>query len=441
MLLSPDSVTVATSSLLPEDFYDRWHRSVFETMLKLVEDRNTIDPTILWHALDRGGLTGKTDEIKRSEQASLVSMTTHACMQGDLPTHVKLVKSLSTHRQLIAAASELTEMGYAANDDSKEALRKAEQLLAQISSGIKSDSSSSVGETFSSLMHSSSDLWLTGSEISGLTTGFPALDKIVLGLKPGSVNIIAGRPGMGKSVLAQNIAAHVALDLGRAVALHTLEMNRTEVTRRFTAAAANLHQSHYTAGRLSNRNWAAIRESAVDFSQAQLVIDDDSSTTVAQIATKAKRLNAETNGNLGLIVVDYIGLMAGGGSASEKQSEISKISRDLKILANELQVAIILVAQVGRGLESRADKRPRMSDLRDSGSLEQDASVVMFVYRDEKYFDVGTEQPLEFAGKYPRVMEGLAEIIVDKNRDAGTGTAFLAFSGEMAKFMNLSTDV
>jgi len=288
------------------------------------------------------------------------------------------------------------------------------------------DSTVAIQELLDLMLDRLEMLYDRGEAVTGLPTGYQELDRLLSGLQPSNLVIVGARPSMGKTAFALGMAAHAALHAHKPVLFFSLEMSHIEITSRLICSEARVPSDRIRSGRLQDSDWPKITHAIGRLSEAELFIDDNSQVTVMEIRAKARRLKAQL-GSLGMIVVDYLQLMTGRGRAENRQVEISEISRSLKLLARELDTPVVALSQLSRGLEMRADKRPVLADLRESGSIEQDADVVMFIYRDEVY-------NAEVAG-------GSAEILVSKHRSGPTGRVELAFLGQYTRFHDMAKEL
>ena len=297
-------------------------------------------------------------------------------------------------------------------------------MVFQVAERRVIDSTKPIRELLDANLDRLEELYERGEAITGLPTGYMDLEELLAGLQPGTLNVIGARPAMGKTAFALGIASNAALQSQRPVLFFSLEMGHLELTQRMLCADAKVDSTRLRTGNLSEEDWTKITRSVGRLAEAPIWIDDNPNLTVMEIRAKARRLKSRL-GDLGLIVVDYMQLMSGRGSAESRQVEVSEMSRGLKILARELETPIIALSQLSRGLEGRTDKRPMLSDLRESGTIEQDADVVAFLYRDEVY---NTESP----------DIGTAEIIVAKHRNGPTGTVRLAWLSNYTRFANMA---
>ena len=333
--------------------------------------------------------------------------------------YAKIVQDTALLRRLIGVAGEVAELGYSEPDDVTKALDEAETKVFEIADRRVSDSAKELSELLPLTMDRLQETCERGDIITGTPTGFNDLDEILSGLQPSTLNIIGARPAMGKTALGLGMAVHVAKTTRKPVLVFSLEMGHAELTQRILGSEAEVDSQKMRTGRLSEQDWSRIGRAYARL-KIPLFLDDNPRVTVMEIRARARRIKAQYGG-LSMILIDYLQLMSGGASAENRQLEVSEISRGLKILARELEVPVVALSQLSRALETRADKRPMLADLRESGSLEQDADVVMFLYRDEVY-------NRESADK------AVAELSIAKHRSGPTGVVRLVFRGQYTKF-------
>ena len=327
-------------------------------------------------------------------------------------------------RRLIGTAGEIQEMAFTSEDDVDETLDRAESLIFEIAERRVADTLVALHPALEQTLVQLESLYDRDTSIIGVPTGYHDLDELLLGLQPSTLSIVAARPGQGKTSFALGAALHCALDAKKPVLFFSMEMGHLELTKRLLAAEAQIDARKLSTGRLSEHEWPKLNQAVGRLAEAPFFIDDNPHCTVMEMRAKARRTKAKY-GDIGLIVVDYLQLMSTSGRSESRQVEVSELSRGLKILARELDAPVMTLSQLNRQLEYRQDKRPMLADLRESGSIEQDADIVIFIYRDE-YYNPESEQ------------RGMAEIIVAKHRNGPTGSSRLAFLEQYTKFANLA---
>ncbi len=418
MLLSRDAVAVASEWLTTSDFYKPAHGHIFDAITTLSASGEPVDVVTVSSALEQVGILA--DIGGRNVLLGLVA---------DVPATTSAVRyardiaDCAALRRLIAVAGELAEMGYDGRHDVRQALDRAEARVFELTQRNVTDSAAFIGSLLDPALDRLEQLYEKGDAITGLASGFVDLDDLTSGLQPGALYVLGARPAMGKTSLALNIATSVALRKVPTL-VFSLEMGQMELSMRILCSEAQVDSKRLRNGQLVEKDWERIAHASGRLANIPLCIDDNPDLTIMELRAKARRFKARVN-DLGLIVVDYLQLMTGRSSAENRQVEVAEISRGLKILARELQCPVIALSQLSRGLEGRGDKRPVLSDLRESGSLEQDSDVVMFAYRDEVY---NAESP----------DRGTAELIIAKHRNGPTGSVRLAFLGQYTKFTNLA---
>ena len=422
MMLSKDAILTATEILRDEDFYREAHRIFFRTILKMADEDCPVDLVTITERLRKDGWLEKVGGI-----------TFVAYIANCVPTaanigyHAKIVKEMVLLRRLIETGTEMICSSYDRQDEVEDILDKAQAQIFSIASAKDTKTFSSMKELLLNAFQRVERLHESKSGLTGLSTGFRDLDKLTYGLTPSDFIIVAARPSMGKTAFALNVATYVALRQQKSVAFFSLEMSEAQLTQRILCAEAGIDSGRMQTGNLEDEDWDRMIKAGDRLSQAQLHIDDTASISVMELRTKARRLKAEQG--LDLIVIDYLQLMQGKSESRDgnRQQEISGISRSLKALARELKIPVIALSQLSRSVESRTVKRPLMSDLRESGSLEQDADLVMLLYR-EDYYEEDTPD------------KNIAEVIVAKHRNGPVGTVRLFFQKEFTRFMELVED-
>jgi len=415
ILLSRDALgSVVESGLRFDDFYKPAHQHIFDVACAVSQSGGPADTITVADELQRLGLlesVGGVETLHRLQNATpAISNASH---------YAKIVADAAMLRRLILVAGDISELAYSGPDNVDMALDEAETRVFKVADRRVSDTYAEIGELMKGAIERIEENYARGDTITGTPTGYADLDELLSGLQPSTLNIIGARPAMGKTAMGLGIATNVAKLTNKPVLVFSLEMGHIELTQRILSSEAEVDSTKIRNGRLSESDWAKVGR-AIGRLEVPLFLDDNPRVTVMEIRAKARRLKMQ-RGDLGLVLIDYLQLMSGGGNAENRQLEVSEISRNLKILARELEVPIIALSQLSRNLEQRADKKPMLSDLRESGSLEQDADVVMFLYRDEVY---NKESP----------DRGAADLIIAKHRAGPIGEIRLAFRGHYAKF-------
>ena len=417
MLLDKEAIPTITEILKSEDFYREDHREIFEAVIDLFEKAEPVD---LITVSERLKLRGTLDSAGGLQY--LAAMADAVPTTANVKNYARIVEEKSLLRKLIRASSDISNMGYEGQEEVGYVLDKAEKYIFDIlqKRNLKGfmPIKDILVETFARL----EELYNSKGSITGVPYGFTALDEKTSGLQNSDLVLIAARPAMGKTALALNIVLHAAVHAKVPVAVFNLEMSRDQLVSRMLSCEAMVENTKMRTGQLEDEDWQKIAKALGPLSEAPIYIDDTSGTTIMDIRSKCRRLKLEKN--IGLIMIDYLQLMQGRGKNENRQQEVSEISRSLKILAKELQVPVICLSQLSRAAESRSDHRPMLSDLRESGAIEQDADIVMFLYRDD-YYNPETEK------------KNIAELIIAKHRNGSTGTVELAWLGKYTKFANL----
>ncbi|MFM8848388.1 MAG: replicative DNA helicase [Actinomycetota bacterium] len=427
MLLSRDAVnTAAESGVGVEHFYKPAHQHVFDAMRSLLTIGEPIDPVTVADELRRVGLL---DEIGGLD--FLLQLQNSTPVIGNVGRYAKIVLDTASLRRLIGVASEIAEIAYTEPDDVTKALDEVESRVFAVAEQRVVDSTKPLRELLEEASDELEKRFESKVQLTGMPTGFTDLDAKILGLQKSSLVIVGARPAMGKTAFALNVATNVAQKSGLPVLIFSLEMSHSELTMRILSSEAGVESSKLRTGNLSVSEWTMINNAIGRLDQQLIFLDDNPRVTVMEIRAKARRLKAKYGG-LGLIVIDYLQLMSGHG-AENRQLEVSEISRNLKILAREMEVPVVALSQLSRQLETRQDKRPQLSDLRESGSLEQDADIVMFLHRPEMYRNEKGESA-------ENTEKGIAEVILSKHRAGPTGTVKLVFMAETTRFVNAARD-
>jgi len=416
-LLSRDAIgVVGELGLTVRDFYSPAHQNVFDAVQSLYSSSGPVDVVTVADELRRNGLL---DEIGGIERLNELQDATPSVSGAE--HYARIVMDTALLRRLIHTAGEITDLAFGEPDDVVKAVDLAESKMFQVAEDRAVDSTRDIQVLLNEAMDQLEENYERGDTITGAATGYDDLDELLSGLQPSTLNIVGARPAMGKSAFGLGMATHIAKNSGKPVLFFSLEMGHNELTQRILSSESKVDSSKLRTGKLSESDWSKIGL-AVGRLEVPLFLDDNPQVTVMEIRAKARRIKAQHAG-LALIVIDYLQLMSGSTRSENRQLEVSEISRSLKVLARELEVPIVALSQLSRNLETRTDKRPMLADLRESGSLEQDADVVMFLYRDEVY---NPESP----------DKGSAEVIVSKHRSGPIGTKRLVFLGQYTRFDN-----
>ncbi|KPK10790.1 MAG: replicative DNA helicase [Anaerolineae bacterium SG8_19] len=418
LLIDTDAIFEVASFLRPNAFYREQNKWIFEAILDLNERREPVDLITL------------TDELRRRNQleelggeAYIIGLINMVPTSINARSYGRIVEAAAIRRRMITAASTIANLAYDEDESVNVVIDRAEQALFGISEERTKRDLVPVKEIASSYLDRIEELHARGDDVIGVPTSFSDLDKLLGGLNKSDLIIIASRPGMGKTALQLAISQAAARRFAKRVAIFSLEMSGEQLVQRMIAAETRIDSQRLRRGDLKEHEWPIFYEAVGRISECQLFIDDTPSITPMQLRTKARRLHAEHG--LDLIMIDYLQLMYAERAQNNRVQEISEISRSLKGLARELDLPVVAASQLSRAVEQRQDKRPQLSDLRDSGSIEQDADVVIFIYRDEYYHPDTSDRP------------NIAEISVAKHRNGPTATVDLYWHGQLATFRNL----
>ncbi len=419
MMIDQGCVSRAIEMLDEECFYRRQHRLIFRAASQLFEENTEIDIITLINRLERNGdLEAAGGKMYLNELSNVVLSS------ANLDYHAGIVRSRYLLRALISTSTQIIESAYAAEDSVENIVDRAEQLIFDIAERSDLKTFMSVADIIPETMENINEVALHQRSVQGVPSGFSDLDRITGGFRPGQFIVLAARPAMGKSALALNIAFNAAVYHNCKVGVFTMEMEAGEVLMRMFASASEVSMEDMLKGYgMNQQKLLRISQVADAMSEKYIYIDDSGTNTALDIRAKSRRLKAELGG-LDLIVLDYLQLMSSRTSKDNRQQEIADISRAMKVLAKELSIPVIALSQLNRMLESRPDKRPMLSDLRESGAIEQDADIVMFIYRDEVYNKESEDK-------------GVAEVIIGKNRHGPTGTVKLVFLNQFTSFRSM----
>jgi len=420
MLIKKEAIAEVSQILSANDFYREAHRLIFEAMMALFNKNEAVD------------LITVTEQLRKTEQlekvggiAAVTSLANAVPTAANVEYHARIVSEKAQLRNLINAATEIAGTAYEDNDDVSEVMDKAEKRILEVAAHQTGGAFVPIGEILMGTFAKIEQLYESKGGLTGLSSGFKDLDKLTSGLQASDLILVAARPSMGKTAFTLNIATYVAVHEKEPVAFFSLEMSKEQLVQRMLCSEGGIDSQRLRIGQLEDADWSHLITAANRLNEAPIFIDDTAGITIMELRSKARRLKAEHG--LKLIIIDYLQLMQGrpGKNGDNRQQEISEISRSLKALARELDVPVIALSQLSRSVESRQVKRQMLSDLRESGSLEQDADIVMFLYR-EDYYTPETEN------------KNITEIIVAKHRNGPVDTVQLFFHKQFTKFADLS---
>lgn len=421
IILDKDAIITVAETINPSDFYKEAHKIIYESMLSLNSNNEPIDLITLIEELRKEGHLDNIGGI-----SYLTSLSTIVPTTSNVKYYANIVKEKSVMRQLIKASNEIINLGYDASTDVQEILNKAEKNIFDISQEKSGDDIQPINAVLQDTFDMIENLCTEKKEVTGITTGFKDLNKKINGLQRTDLILLAARPAMGKTAFSLNLVQNAALKGDASVAVFSLEMSKEQLVQRMLSAQSNVELSKIKTGTLGESDWPRIIDGMAVLSEAKIFIDDTPGIKISEIRSKCRRLKMEKG--LDLILIDYLQLMEGEGKNENRQQEIAKISRSLKILAKELDCPVVALSQLSRSPELRKDHRPILSDLRESGSIEQDADIVMFLYRDEYYHDDSEKK-------------NIGEVIVAKNRHGETGNVELVWFGQVQKFADKVREV
>lgn len=418
MINEKTAIADGAEMLNSDDFYRESHRIIFSTIIEMFADRNNpaVDMITL---IDKLKSTGRLESVGGITYIS--NLANSIATTINLSSYIRIVKDKAILRKLIRSASEIIDESYNKQDEVFKVMDSAQRKIFDVSQNeIKSDYEA-IGTVLARSVEQLEKMFTTLGNITGVSSGFPELDDKTSGFQKSDMILIAARPSMGKTTFALNLAQHAALREGKSVVIFSLEMSKEQLAQKLLCAEANVDMLAFRTGNLQEKDWENIAKASGPLGNSKIFIDDTASLGVMEMRSKCRRIKLEHG--VDMVVIDYLQLMSGSGSES-RQQEVSEISRSIKALAKEMSCPVIALSQLSRAPEQRADHRPMLSDLRESGSIEQDADIVMFLYRDE-YYNKETED------------KNVAELIIAKQRNGPTGTVKLAWLGQYSKFGRL----
>jgi replicative DNA helicase len=419
ILVSAGAMASVVEIVRPSDFYRLGHGKIYKGAVDLYARGEPVDAVSVADHLDKAGeLEGAGGRVRLHELANIVPATANA------PHWARIVREMATLRGLIETGQRISLLGWEREGETAELVDHAERLVFDLSQQRVTGEFAHVEELLKESFERITQLYESGADLTGTPSGFRDLDRLTSGFQPGNLIIAAARPSMGKSALALCMAANMGVRHNIPVGIFTLEMSKSEVTQRLMCSEAKVESQRLRNGKLAPDDWPRLTAACDKLAKAPIYVDDTGSINMMEVRSKARRLKAR-HPDLGLIIVDYLQLMSSSTTAENRVQEVSQISRSLKVLARDLDVPILALSQLSRAVEQRTDKRPVLSDLRESGSLEQDADLVAFIYRDDYYNDESDQQ-------------GLAEVILSKHRNGPTDSVKLSFLKRYAKFADLA---
>ncbi len=420
MILDKDAITVASEQLVGDDFYSKQYGIVFDAMVELYSAGKEVDPVTLQAKLKEKEVSPEVSSLEYLKDI-LVTVPTAA----NIKQYTQIVKELSTSRKLIKATEEISLACYQGKDSIESIMDEAEKNIFNITQNRSADDFVSIGKVVMNAMDRIETVYKAKGSVTGIETGFSDLDYMTAGFQRSDLIIIAARPSMGKTAFVLNVAQHMAFKRNMNVAIFSLEMSKESLVNRMFSLESRVDAQKIRTGKLTDGDWKALIESAGNIGKSGLIIDDTPSISVPELRSKCRKYKIEHG--LDIIIIDYLQLMSGSGKSESHQQEISDISRSLKAVARELDVPVVALSQLSRAVEGRPDKHPMLSDLRESGAIEQDADMVMFIYRDD-YYNKDSEK------------KGIAEIMIAKQRNGPIGSVDLVWMPEYTKFANIARD-
>ncbi len=417
MIRDKDAITSASEILVGEDFYQKQYGTLFEVMVELHNDGKPVDLVTLQDKLREKDVPPELSSVEFMRE--LLSAVPNS---ANVKYHANIVKDKSMLRRLIKVTEGITNACYLGNEPVEDIMAETEKQVFHLLQNRSGGDYVSIKDVVIQAVESIEQASKTAGRVTGISSGFYDLDYKTAGFHPSQLILVAARPAMGKTAFVLNIAEHVAVKEKIPTAIFSLEMSKEELCKRILSMNGKIDAQAMRTGELQDDDWGKIVESAKNVGESRLILDDTPGINISELRSKCRKYKLEHD--IGLIIIDYLQLMSGSKNQESRQQEISEISRSLKSLARELEVPVIALSQLSRAVEQRPDKRPMLSDLRESGAIEQDADVVMFIYRDD-YYNKDSEEA------------GISEIIIGKQRSGPTGTVKLAWLGQYTKFANL----
>lgn len=417
MLIDPETINLAAEMLTGNDFYNRSYGIIFDTMVELYMSGKSVDPVILQNSLREKNAPPETSSTETISNI-INTVPTSANIKG----YASIVAEKAMLRKIIKANEGIAERCYKDQEDLNTILNDTEKSIFDLVQKRNTEDLTPIRQVVNNALNSIEQAYQNKGVVTGVATGFTDLDYKTSGLHPSELILIAARPAMGKTAFVLNLAQHMALRQNKVVAMFSLEMSKEQLVNRMFSLQSTVDAQNIRTGRLSLDDWNRLTRSATEIGMSKLVIDDTPGITVNEMRSKLRKVKLQMG--LDIVIIDYLQLMSGSGKSESRQNEISEISRSLKVMARELDCPVIALSQLSRAVEQRTDHRPMLSDLRESGAIEQDADVVMFIYRDD-YYNKDTPK------------QGVSEIIIAKQRSGPIGTIELAWIPELTKFANL----
>ena len=417
MLIDPETINLAAEMLTGNDFYNRSYGIIFDTMVELYMSGKSVDPVILQNSLREKNAPPETSSTETISNI-INTVPTSANIKG----YASIVAEKAMLRKIIKANEGIAERCYKDQEDLNTILNDTEKSIFDLVQKRNTEDLTPIRQVVNNALNSIEQAYQNKGVVTGVATGFTDLDYKTSGLHPSELILIAARPAMGKTAFVLNLAQHMALRQNKVVAMFSLEMSKEQLVNRMFSLQSTVDAQNIRTGRLSLDDWNRLTRSATEIGMSKLVIDDTPGITINEMRSKLRKVKLQMG--LDIVIIDYLQLMSGSGKSESRQNEISEISRSLKVMARELDCPVIALSQLSRAVEQRTDHRPMLSDLRESGAIEQDADVVMFIYRDD-YYNKDTPK------------QGVSEIIIAKQRSGPIGTIELAWIPELTKFANL----